>query len=494
MSKKVEQQVGIIWKTGHVVVVNSPKAMERELLTIQVKELVAATAGNGWKKEVKKRKEEIFEVIKTAPFRTIVTDHGHFEKIMSWLSTNGYKFVVQDEREDLPILDTSNIVGLRYSQKPLLLAALKRRRSGLLVFPTRYGKSYLILNTIRAFPNVTTVVTAPGEDLLKQTYNHLKESLPERNIVMLGGGSKVQVMGDDITVCSMDSLHKCIFDKVKLLLVDEPHACVTDSRIPQIRNFKHALRYGFSATPRGRFDGKDPLIEGVIGPILVERTFQEAVAEGAICEIDCVLIVIDPKDKSCGNNRDVTYKRFLLQNPVVGGLLDMMCNQLIPPDWQTMVFIKNEKQAEYILQFMGKDSTIAMAKRLTKAERSDLFARMANGEIKRCAASDIYAQGVTFSDLRCVVNAAGGGPYTNTVQKPGRLAERVPGKVSGLMFDFVFAPDPDRHPGTTYNQLANDSRRRYEVYKAKGYNIHFVKTREQLKEKMTQLVTKNTIT
>lgn len=461
--------------------------MERELLTIQVKELVAATAENGWKKGVKKRKEEIFEILKTKPFRTIITDQGHFEKVMMWLSKNGIKFMVDDQREELPSLDLSRIQGLRYSQKPLLETALRKRRSGLLVFPTRYGKSYLITETLRSFPKTTSVVTAPGKDLLRQTYDQLKTMLPERKVTLLGNGS----MGDDITICSMDSLHKCTYDKVKLLLVDEPHACVTDSRIPHIRNFRHALKYGFSATPRGRFDGKDPLIEGVIGPVLVERTFQEAVAEGAICEIDCVLIVLDPKDKSCGTNRDVAYRKFLLQNPVVASIIGTLFTELFPTDWQAMVFIKNEKQAEYLLPFMGDGATIAMAKRLSTSERKELFAKMASGEIKKCAASDIYAQGVTFSALRCVVNAAGGGPYTNTVQKPGRLAEKVEGKVSGIMVDFVLTPDETRHPGTTYNQLAGDSRRRYEVYKSKGYNIHFVNSRDQLKEKIQQLVEKN---
>jgi superfamily II DNA or RNA helicase len=484
-------EVGIVWYTGEIIIVNSPPKMEKELLTIMVKELLPASSGNGWKKEVRKKKQEIFELVKEKPFRTIVTDHGHFEKVMMWLTKNGYKFVVQDLREDLPRLDVSKIMGLRYSQKPLLIEALERRRSGLLVFPTRYGKSHLILNTLRALPDATTVVTAPGEDLLKQTTAHLKESLPERNIVQLGGGSKVQHMGDDITVCSMDSLYKCSFDKVKALLVDEPHACVTDSRIPNIRSFKHALRYGFSATPKGRFDGKDPLIEGVIGPVLVERTFTQAVAEGAICGIDCVLIVIDPVDKSSGNNRDVTYRKFLWENPVVGGVLGMLCNELIPKDWQTLAFIKSEKQAEFQLKYIGETGTIAMAKRLSKSEREEMFESMASGEVKRCLASDIYAQGVTFSDLRAVINLAGGGPYTNTVQKPGRLAERRDGKVTGLMFDFVFAPDAARHPGTTYNQLANDSRRRYEVYKEKGYYIHFVKTHQQLRDKLKELVEKN---
>jgi superfamily II DNA/RNA helicase len=126
---------------------------------------------------------------------------------------------------------------------------------------------------------------------------------------------------------------------------------------------------------------------------------------------------------------------------------------------------------------------------MTDKQRDALFAMMSDGSISRCLASDIYAQGVTFSDLRAVVNLGGGGPYTNTVQKPGRLAEIRPGKVSGLMVDIMWDPEGAR-PGTPYGMLVHDAKGRYEVYKEKGYNIHFVHNREELRDTIAEIVRK----
>jgi len=484
----------LIWTTDTLTVVNSAKKLEKEALTIYVKELVQDPKCP-WKRITRRVKHELFEVLKEKPYRTIQTDQGFIERVMMWAVENEVMIEVHDQREALPALDLSKMYGFRFSQGDLLTKALKRRQSGLIGAPTRYGKSALIYNTVRAMPHTTTVMTAPGKDLVIQMYEAALQWLPDREVKLIGAGSKTRFQSDDVTVCSMDSLDKCSFSKTKLLLVDEPHACVTDSRIPYMRAFSRALRYGYGASLTGRFDGKDPLIEGLLGPVLVNRTYQEAVKEGAICQLDVVLVVVDPADKGqCPANRDAAIRKYLFQNPVVGGITGHICDELIPQDWQTLMFIKNEKQAKYQKDFITRGNPlIAMDKLLKGDERYELTEMMKDNVLKRCLASDIYSQGVTFSDVRVVVNLSGGGPYTNAVQKPGRLAEIRPGtgKVTGIMVDFMF-PFDDSRPQSAYNNLARDSNNRYAIYKEKGYNIHWVNTRDELIVKMQELVKKNT--
>jgi superfamily II DNA/RNA helicase len=170
----------------------------------------------------------------------------------------------------------------------------------------------------------------------------------------------------------------------------------------------------------------------------------------------------------------VANKVLFTHNAQVAATLNWLTRELIPPDWQTLMFIQNEKAAERFLEVIGKDGTIAMAKKMNKTQRRELMALMQGNVIKRCLASNIYAQGVTFSDVRCVMNLAGGGPYTGTIQKPGRLAEIRPGKKCGVMIDFILQKVGDqeqiRRRGG-WDMLIGNGWQRHKTYIAKGYDV-----------------------
>jgi superfamily II DNA/RNA helicase len=119
-----------------------------------------------------------------------------------------------------------------------------------------------------------------------------------------------------------------------------------------------------------------------------------------------------------------------------------------------------------------------MAKRMTKTEREDLMERMRGDEIKRCLASEIYAQGVTFNHVRALINLSGGGANTSTIQKPGRLAEVRPNKKCGVVFDFLFIPGSGT--GNGIQALYRESMARVKAYTEKGYEIIYVNSYNEL--------------
>ena len=343
----------------------------------------------------------------------------------------------------------------------------------------------LIKNTLKAYSGLTTVVTAPGADLVTQLYKDIKEELPHREVKLIGAGSKVQYPSEDITVISMDSMDKADFGRTELLIIDEPHAAVTDSRLPILNSFQKARRLGFGATLHGRYDGKDALITGLIGPVLAERTYTEAVAEGAICPLKVYMLRIPVHARSAKTswNRTQAYKNLLFESPKMAEIADKLCKQLIPDGWQTLIFIKNEKQADLYLKYIGEAGTIAMAKKLTAKQRKEIMERMRGDDIKRCIASDIYSQGVTFNHVRVMINMSGGGNNATTIQKPGRLAEVREGKKAGVIIDFAFYPADGlnmQNCGEGLRMMFVDSNSRRKAYTDKGYEVIDVSSFDEL--------------
>lgn len=349
-------------------------------------------------------------------------------------------------------------------------------------------KTTLMVNYAKAYPGVPIVVIAPGVDLCTQLRDDFTGSrgVGDREVKLICSGSRNKEMSyDGITICSADSVDKLDPGVVRLLLADEPHALVTDRRVSAINKaFPIARRIGFGATLKGRFDGADDLIEGLFGPVLAERTYLEAVEEGAICPL-AVIFIDRWLDRAYGN-RDRAYKQLLFENAHMANLTARLCNEVIPQHFQTMLFIKNEKQAELYRNEIGVDTTIAMAKRMSVKEREHVTELMRTDVIKRCLCTDIYVQGVTFSDVRVLINCEAGGNNTTAIQKPGRLAEIRPGKKCGIVFDFFFKDASGNLDKAAC--LVRDSFNRQLAYNEKGYSVIHVNTVDEAKQRFNELV------
>lgn len=410
---------------------------------------------------------------------TIQCDHGFRRRVETKARALGYQVQLFDRREAFPQPKLSRMHGFRFSQKKLTVTALMQHQSGLIGAPTRYGKTTILINLLRAFDDdIRTIVTVPGKDLIRQTYDVIKACFPHRDPKQIGGG-KNHAPSNWLNVCSMDSLHKIDAGWPRLVIVDEPHAIAASTRIPQLRKYGLARKYGVGATLSGRYDARDPVIEGIIGPVLSNITYLEAVTEGAIVPITVIncIVKFDPWNTSDRNQ----VMRFLLWESSKVAQLTRRISETLPYEWQTLFFIKNEDQALNTYKGLS-DSTVpvAMAKLLTNSQRNKVTQDFKDGLITRAICSDIWVQGVTFSDLRALLNLSGGGPYTSAVQKPGRLAEIRPdiGKIRGLLFDVTFLPswmpDSRQMPDQAWWSIVKEGEGRMNTYRTVGYEIYDV--------------------
>jgi superfamily II DNA or RNA helicase len=413
------------------------------------------------------------------------TLQGLLDSIRIVLEKQKLSYQIEDYRIPMYRPKLERMFGFRFNQKDLITKALLCDRSGLVRAPTRYGKTVLITNTINAYPDTKIAVLAPGVNLLPQLVEAIKKYCPDREVKGLFSGSKDKIESDDVTVCSLDSMHKLDKDSYKLILIDEPHAIATNDRAPQIVEFSNARILGFGATTEGRYDCRDIYIEGLIGPVLSEVTYKEAVDMGALCPIHvyCLKIPYVPRNYK---QRQTAYAAYLFKNEEFHNTVGEICNNVIPKDWQTLIFIDNEKEAEALVSKID-DGIIAMDKRFkTSKDREQMFKDLKDEKIKRCICSNIYSTGVTIDNLKCEINCDDGGGSILSVQKPGRLAEIKDGKKEGIMIDFIFEPQikPGFQASTADLQIQKDSFNRLMTYQKKGYIISIFNTIDELKENL----------
>lgn len=489
MAKKIptDQKFTIRYSEG-VCIVTPPHDAIRAMLTYTKKTL--ETDPRTYRKVTKRIQTPMFVEEKT-PTPAIRTFGGFFYKIFTTLLSSGADVDVVDERNAFPPPNLQHIGGFMHTQREIFLKIVNAGMSGVADLVTRYGKTMIIANLCRAYKGLPIIVMTDGSDPLRQLFKDLKGILTDRDIVMIGGGSSKKTQSSDISVVSYDSLHLCSPTKTRLIIGDEIHTLPVDSRIPEWVKFMGCRRFGLTGSPEGRFDGRDPLIEGLVGPVIARRKYRDALADGAICELQVLALRVPTPEVKCGT-RDAAYKGLLFESPDILGASHTISTQILSPNTQAIFFISNEKQADALALRLGKSAVVAMAKKLTNKQRADLVGEMRSADIKRCISSEIFATGMTFQDLAVVVNLSGGGSSTSCVQKPGRLLQNRPGKKCGVLIEFFFDVTPTMRATKKYeNPLADDDRldrmrplgdtaclhrdsvARFEVYEKNGYTIHY---------------------
>lgn len=163
-------------------------------------------------------------------------------------------------------------VQLRPDQQLASEAWLSTRR-GCVVMPTGTGKTEVALNLIMSVAQ-STLIVAPVRDLMYQWHRR----------ILLRTSIDAGIMGDGVhrvsplTVTTYDSafLHMArIGNQFALIVFDECHHLPGPARQDAARMCAAPFRLGLTATPY-RGDGRQVLLEQLIGPICYQQNLAEA--------------------------------------------------------------------------------------------------------------------------------------------------------------------------------------------------------------------------
>jgi len=176
--------------------------------------------------------------------------------------------------------------ALRADQVAAIEAWERAGRRGVVVKPTGTGKTEIALSIIARHRAPALVVT-PLRDLMYQWQRRIRQGL----------GFEAGVLGDGrrevwpITVTTYDSawIHmKEIGNRYRLLVYDEAHHLPAPSLHESALDCLAPMRLGLTATPE-RSDGRDRLLDGLIGPVVYTEDLADArgrtVADYAIVRV-----------------------------------------------------------------------------------------------------------------------------------------------------------------------------------------------------------------
>ncbi len=414
-----------------------------------------------------------------------ITYAGYAPRIIKGLEKLGVDIAYDDRRPcglPEPTLGILKGIEWRYRQAEVF-AGLLGQRGGIIKCPTGYGKSFLIRQLSRVYPESKIVVTVTSLDVAKTLFEELRLTIPDLGFCGTGGQHPGRV-----TVAVSKSLENCPRD-ANIVLCDEAHTLCTPSYIKLLNRFSRAKMFGFTATPTGRSDNADGFLEAIFGPIISDVSYQEGVAHGNIVQIDARIFrsPVGP-DVSGISNKAMADRMGIIRNNDRNNLVIRATKELeeeLGSEAQILVMVDKIEHAYILAQALPEYTVVtgvmpkerveellangAMTKEqalCTAKDREKHRTAFEANELKRVICTRVWEKGVDFRDLQGLVRADGLASPIAAGQIPGRLSRlsRTVEKSSGILVDFY----------DSYSKnLLSRSKARLREYKGNGWSITY---------------------
>lgn len=353
--------------------------------------------------------------------------------------------------------------GLRDYQDQAATEACSRK-GGFIVLPCGGGKTRTGIAAIGKLP-VTALVIVPTVDLAIQWQKDIRRLLGTEALIMGGG---FQITGNpEITIGVAPSVRdKLATDpdwgkRFGWCIVDECHSTPAYTFQFILNHIPAFYRLGLTATPH-REDGLDMWLPWTFGPVLLQKTTQELIAEGhlqkaSIEEVETHFfadLTDVPRDRhaiyideqlSKSPNRNSLIANRALQDARQGETILILCSRI--------------EQALHIQDLIGDPRVSQVLTSRTKAQlRNDVLTKTRDGELPILIATSLADQGLDIPRLSRVYLAGPQRARGRTQQRIGRLLRPFPGKISVLV-DFIDSRVP---------MLLRRARERRQVWKEMG--------------------------
>jgi superfamily II DNA or RNA helicase len=342
---------------------------------------------------------------------------------------------------------------LRDYQLEYIIQALKMGRC-LVKAPTSSGKTLLMAALITA-TNLKTLVLVPGIDLMHQIIEQFGILLNHSKSI-----SNAVHHDPDILVTLPGRLKNVSRDALQtrpLFLMDEAHTGPGAQATDAILKCNAPFRFGFTATPIGRSDGRDLVTEGLFGPILELRDHKDLVEEGFLPDTEIDIY-------SSAFEGDYAYMEDLLivnnhrRNQKIADLANAHTKRA--KSEVVLILVRRVEHGKKLAEMIP--NSVYIDGETPGEERVKVKEKAKEGIIRVLIATQIFAQGVDLPNITLGINASGGKSDILVAQRFGRVTRLYGGRLKRFV-DFY----------DSYNMtLDKHSRIRCDIYRKKTSNIH----------------------
>lgn len=398
--------------------------------------------------------------IRTFNKKTKTFPTGNLERVLEILQKYSLQYQIEDYREKPPPAKRS--VKLKKFkpypyQKKAIEAICSGNGYGNIFIGTGGGKS-LVLATIIGKLNLPTNIFVHTQELLDQMKNNITKYLGVK-AGQIGGG---EVDIKKFNVCMMQTVSRLYKEKyikfgsekstdetiveghedeiknaienAKVLVIDESHHSSTQSlRLIARRSPNAWYRIGASGTPM-REDKADILVEGVVGPKVIEVTTSNLIEQGYLVPPHIYFFQLPPPEGTIPMTYGEVYQKYIVRRDCRNKIIAETTKKLYDKNYKTLVLVGRIEHGELLKKMIPSSKFIHSS----TLDREKIFFDFKEGLLKTCiATSQLFGEGIDIPSLQAVILADGGKSVLNFYQKIGRALRPYKEKKRAVVIDFV---------------------------------------------------------
>jgi superfamily II DNA or RNA helicase len=327
-------------------------------------------------------------------------------------------------------------------------------RRAAVVLPTGAGKTVVFAHTAAVMHarGVRTLVLAHRDELIEQAAAKLRAVAPTLMIGIVKG-SRREIHGRDVIVASVQSLARAerraelARAGVRLVIVDEAHHAVANTYMAVLRDLgcfeadpmQGAYALGVTAT-LGRADRV--ALGQVWEDVVYRRDILDMIREGYLVNAKGVRVRVDGLDLAAVKRRHGDYADKALGEALHASLAPKAIARAYgehAADRQGILFAPTVESAHEMAEAMREAGfvTETVHGAMPTAERRDILARFARGEVQVIANCMVLTEGFDAPWCSAVVIARPTSSAPLYIQMAGRALRPHPGKKDALILDVV---------------------------------------------------------
>ena len=304
--------------------------------------------------------------------------------------------------------------------------------------PTGSGKQFVIQNLIKK-SGLSTLIVVPFKSIAYQFINGMKEAFGEKYIGLYGDNKKefkkkiVIGIADSISSLKESSEAYKFLNKKECIIIDESHLVgaptVASISTGIAKNIPY--RWSVSATQL-RIDGKNLLLEGIIGKIIYKQTFRELVECGFLSDLHFIIYNVLSSSNFVSENPSNMMRNHHLYNNSIIQIAAKIANIKYSENESTLILIDEIKQEEILKNYLTVPYEFAQS----DSNVSEKIENFNNKKTLVLIGTKAITTGANTRPTDNIILLISGKSIIKYKQALGRGTRIYPGKKKCTVFDF----------------------------------------------------------
>lgn len=397
---------------------------------------------NGWNRYCLSLKSQIMQSLLFEKKGLYYTHAGLKDNLFEYLKYHNIYFTFENkikypDFQPLPYQIHYKPMTLHPYQTEAVELLLKNPHASI-ELPTGSGKQFII-ETLTKRCGLSTLIVVPFRSIAHQFLVSCEEAFGKKYVGLYGDGKKdfkkqiVIGISDSISLLKEGTEAYEAISKKDVMIIDESHlvGAPTVASIATGVTKNIPYRWSVSATQL-RIDGKDLLLEGIVGSIIYKKTFRELVELGFLSDLHFHIYNVESESTYQSNNPGSMMRNHHLLNENALKIAAKIANVKYEQQESTLILIDEIKQADILKNYLTVPFEFAQAE-------SDVVTQVNNFNEKKnliLIGTKVITTGTNTKPTQNIILLMSGKSVIKYKQALGRGTRTYAGKKHCNVIDF----------------------------------------------------------